>query len=56
MSRIPLTGPLPVTASVGLSTVRGGGWTRESLLRTADENLYAAKHTGRDRFVGPHPG
>jgi two-component system cell cycle response regulator len=52
----PLTGPLPVTASVGLSTVRGGGWTRESLLRSADENLYAAKHTGRDRFVGPHPG
>ena len=51
----PLTGQLPVTASVGLSTVRGPGWTREGLLRVADENLYAAKHTGRDRFVGPEP-
>jgi two-component system cell cycle response regulator len=51
----PLTGRLPVTASVGLSTVRGPGWTREELLRTADENLYAAKHSGRDRFVGPEP-
>jgi diguanylate cyclase (GGDEF)-like protein len=51
----PLTGRLPVTASVGLSTVRGPGWTREGLLRVADENLYAAKHTGRDRVVGPEP-
>ena len=49
----PLTGRLAVTASVGLSTARGAGWTREGLLRMADENLYAAKHTGRNRFVGP---
>jgi two-component system, cell cycle response regulator len=49
----PLTGRLPVTASVGLLTVRGSGWNRENLLRAADANLYAAKHTGRDRFVGP---
>jgi len=44
---------LAVTASVGLSTARGTGWSRERLLRVADQNLYAAKHTGRDRFVGP---
>ena len=51
----PLTGSLPVTSSVGLSTVRGPGWTREALLRVADENLYSAKRTGRDRVVGPEP-
>jgi two-component system, cell cycle response regulator len=49
----PITGHLAVTASAGLSTARGAGWSRERLLRMADENLYAAKHAGRDRFVGP---
>jgi two-component system cell cycle response regulator len=49
----PLTGQLPVTASAGLSTARGSGWSRERLLRLADANLYAAKHAGRDRLVGP---
>ena len=49
----PLTEHLPVTASVGLSTARGSDWTRERLLREADEHLYSAKHTGRDRYVGP---
>ncbi len=48
-----MTGLLPVTASAGLSTARGAGWSRERLLRVADENLYAAKHAGRDRMVGP---
>jgi diguanylate cyclase (GGDEF)-like protein len=49
----PITGKLPVTASAGLSTAMGAGWSRELLLRVADENLYAAKHAGRDRLVGP---
>jgi two-component system, cell cycle response regulator len=48
----PLTGQLPVTASVGLTTVTGLGCSRELLLSAADENLYAAKRGGRDRFVG----
>ena len=47
----PITGHLPITASAGLSTARGAGWSREGLLRAADENLYAAKHAGRDRLV-----
>jgi two-component system cell cycle response regulator len=47
-----MAGDLPVTASVGLSTVRGATATQEGLLATADENLYVAKRTGRDRFVG----
>lgn len=48
----PITGELAVTASAGLSTARGAGWSRERLLRKADKNLYAAKHAGRDRVVG----
>ena len=47
-----MSGDLPVTASIGLSTVRGAGATLERLLSTADENLYVAKRTGRDRLVG----
>jgi len=44
---------LPVTTSVGLAFA-GPGATRESLLRQADEALYAAKAGGRDGFrVGP---
>jgi len=49
----PITGPLPVTTSIGLTTARGAGWTRERLLGEADKNLYAAKHSGRNRSVGP---
>jgi diguanylate cyclase (GGDEF)-like protein len=39
-----------VTISFGLATVREGA-TLESLLREADEHLYVAKNTGRNRVV-----
>jgi diguanylate cyclase (GGDEF)-like protein len=47
----PFTGQLAITASIGLSTAQGTGWSRERLLRMADANLYAAKHAGRDRLA-----
>ncbi|RZL10637.1 MAG: sensor domain-containing diguanylate cyclase [Rubrivivax sp.] len=46
----------PVTVSIGLAFTTGG--TAESLLRRADEALYAAKRQGRNRLIthsGEHP-
>ncbi len=39
-----------VTISLGISEINGDD-TPESLLKRADEALYEAKHTGRNRFV-----
>ena len=41
-------GPVPVTASVGAATA-AGTWSADGLLREADEALYRAKESGRDR-------
>ena len=47
-----IAGGLPVTVSVGLAGVADASSpTQPSLLSTADRNLYAAKHGGRDRVV-----
>jgi diguanylate cyclase (GGDEF)-like protein len=42
-------GPLPVTISVGLAHPSGGEEDLPQLLTRADEALYQAKQTGRDR-------
>ena len=51
-----VAGPLSATVSVGYSAVVNPTdmrrWTPEDLLRTADQQLYAAKHAGRDRCCG----
>jgi two-component system cell cycle response regulator len=44
---------LPLTVSVGIAMTGEGGDTRETLLKRADEALYAAKHAGRNRVVTP---
>ncbi|MEU8228182.1 diguanylate cyclase [Actinoplanes sp. NPDC048967] len=44
-----LTGGLPVTCSIGVTTVTGAGATPAAALAAADRNLYAAKRAGRDR-------
>ena len=46
-----MTGGLPVTASIGVTTVPDGRATPSALLSQADRNLYAAKRGGRDRVV-----
>jgi diguanylate cyclase (GGDEF)-like protein len=43
--------PLRVTASVGVATVRPEDANAEACVRRADQALYAAKNTGRDRVV-----
>ena len=43
--------PLPVTASVGLATLHRNAVDGEGLVRAADEALYAAKQSGRNRTV-----
>ena len=43
--------PLPVTISFGVATWPDHGQETETLLRAADEALYAAKDLGRDRTV-----
>jgi len=41
-----------VTASFGVtSTIPGEGWTEEALIRKADEALYTAKKSGRNRVA-----
>ncbi|CAA9318092.1 MAG: hypothetical protein AVDCRST_MAG36-242 [uncultured Nocardioidaceae bacterium] len=47
----PLTGDIPVRASVGLVTARARLWDQAELLAEADRNLYAAKYGGRDQVV-----
>ncbi|MFI6074558.1 diguanylate cyclase [Actinoplanes sp. NPDC051343] len=47
----PVTGSLPVTTSIGVTTVTGAGPTSSTVLSRADDNLYAAKRAGRDRVV-----
>ncbi len=49
----PITGRLPVTTSIGVTTVTEPGPTPATLLSQADHNLYAAKRAGRDRVVSP---
>ncbi len=46
--------PVPrVTCSFGVAVTTGSGESAEELLRAADENLYAAKHAGRNQvFAG----
>lgn len=43
-------GPHPVTISIGLAKVNAGDSLSVALLR-ADQALYEAKHSGKDRFV-----
>jgi diguanylate cyclase (GGDEF)-like protein/putative nucleotidyltransferase with HDIG domain len=43
--------PVPLTLSFGIASFPSHGETGESLLRSADQALYAAKALGRDRSV-----
>jgi two-component system cell cycle response regulator len=47
----PITGAVPVTTSIGVTTSADGRGTPSALLSQADRNLYAAKRAGRDRVV-----
>jgi diguanylate cyclase (GGDEF)-like protein len=47
----PVAGNIPVTASIGVTTVPNGRTTASALLAGADRNLYAAKRAGRNRVV-----
>ncbi len=48
------TGPLLVTASFGVSALdRQRSYTSEDMIREADQALYQAKRTGKNRVVGP---
>jgi diguanylate cyclase (GGDEF)-like protein/putative nucleotidyltransferase with HDIG domain len=42
---------VPITISFGVATLRAHGETAASLLRAADDALYAAKESGRNRSV-----
>jgi len=46
-----ITGTLPVTASIGITTMLDGQLSTSAMLSRADRNLYAAKHGGRNRVV-----
>jgi two-component system cell cycle response regulator len=47
----PITGSVPVTASIGVTTAFDGRSTVSALLSNADRNLYTAKREGRDQVV-----
>ncbi len=42
--------PIPITASFGLASYHLHGATRNSLIESADQAMYTAKHTGRNRI------
>ena len=46
-----ITGSLPVTSSIGVTTSPDGSGAPSAVLAKADRNLYAAKHAGRDQVV-----
>ncbi|MFI5936436.1 GGDEF domain-containing protein [Actinoplanes sp. NPDC051494] len=48
----PVTGALPVTTSIGVTTSDDGRGSPSALLSLADRNLYVAKREGRDRVIG----
>jgi len=43
---------IQVTISVGVATIQGEAIDSDALIRMADENLYEAKRSGRNRVVG----
>ena len=43
------SGPLTVTVSIGVAAVEGSSDTMEAILKRADEALYSAKRSGRNR-------
>jgi two-component system cell cycle response regulator len=47
---------LEVTVSIGVAATQGRDETAESLLKRADEGLYEAKRSGRNRVVGKSAG
>ena len=46
-----ITDGVAVTASIGVASAPDDDLERGALLALADENLYRAKHDGRDRVV-----
>jgi len=50
-SSSPREGLTPVTVSIGVASVSDGSFDAEELLRRADEAVYTAKETGRNRVV-----
>jgi two-component system cell cycle response regulator len=48
---LPGKSKLSITTSVGLATFTGGGDTLASLMKRADQALYKAKNSGRNRVV-----
>jgi two-component system cell cycle response regulator len=49
ISREP--GALSITISIGIAQAEGDGDTAEALLHRADQALYRAKRTGRNKVV-----
>ncbi len=47
----PITDGITVTASIGVAVAPSDGVDRRALLEVADQNLYRAKHDGRDRVT-----
>ncbi len=46
---------LHITVSIGVALSQGTGETQEAILKRADEALYAAKNSGRNRVVSSPP-
>jgi two-component system cell cycle response regulator len=48
-------GPVPITVSVGVASVRASASSPDVLIRRADDALYRAKAQGRNRVCTARP-
>jgi diguanylate cyclase (GGDEF)-like protein len=48
--------PRPVTLSIGVASLPANGRTRDQLIKAADQALYAAKQSGRNRVMSAGAG
>ena len=51
MNKIKINGSIPLCGSIGISLSRGGFFSVDEAVRKADEAMYSAKKSGKNKFA-----